>query len=142
VADGRGYIIPVGGAEEKFGDITILRRFASLCGNGCRIAIIPTASELSETGARYEALFHEVSIPQFLLVTRDAAGAVAGPLLERAIGVIYRPQTERLSHYFHARLPRQFDVVLHFDETRAVEPLERVAPPVPEELPETYPAGV
>ncbi len=64
MADGRGYIIPVGGAEEKFGDITILRRFASLCGNGCRIAIIPTASELSETGARYEALFHELGVAQ------------------------------------------------------------------------------
>ena len=55
--DGRGYIIPVGGAEEKIGDVTILRRFAALCGNDCRIAIIPTASELSDTGARYETLF-------------------------------------------------------------------------------------
>src|SRR5690349_10241982 len=50
VADGRGFIIPVGGAEEKIGDVTILRRFASLCGNECRIAIIPTASELTDTG--------------------------------------------------------------------------------------------
>ena len=57
VADGRGYIIPVGGAEEKIGDVTILRRFASLCGTDGRIAIIPTASELSDTGARYETLF-------------------------------------------------------------------------------------
>ena len=49
------------------------------------------------------------------------------PRLERAIGVIYRPETERASHYFQARLPDQFDAVLHFDETRAVEPLERTA---------------
>ena len=45
--------------------------------------------------------------------------------LERAIGVIYRPETERLSHYFEARLPHQFDAVIHFDETQAVEPLDR-----------------
>ena len=50
MADGRGYIIPVGGAEEKIGDVTILRRFAALCGTTGRIAIIPTASELSDTG--------------------------------------------------------------------------------------------
>ena len=59
----RGYIVPVGGAEEKIGDVAILRRFASLCGGPqCRIAIIPTASELAETGARYEELFHSLGI--------------------------------------------------------------------------------
>ncbi|GAA3421384.1 hypothetical protein GCM10018952_67830 [Streptosporangium vulgare] len=45
--------------------------------------------------------------------------------LERAIGVIYRPQTERRSHYFQTRVSEQFDAVIHIDETRAVEPLER-----------------
>ena len=45
---------------------------------------------------------------------------------ERAIGVIYRPETERLSHYFEARLPDQFDAIIHLDETRALEPLERM----------------
>ena len=91
----------------------------------------------------YEAVFHATGMPRFLLMLGDAAPPeLQEPRLERAIGVIYRPETERASHYFHARLPRQFDVVIHFDETRAVEPLERVAPPVPEELPETYPAGV
>jgi cyanophycinase len=59
--EARGYIVPVGGAEEKIGDVTILRRFVTLCGNGDgRIAIIPTASEVSETGARYERLFLEL----------------------------------------------------------------------------------
>ena len=59
--DARGYIVPVGGAEEKIGDVTILRRFVALCGNGIgRIAIIPTASEVSETGGRYERLFLEL----------------------------------------------------------------------------------
>lgn len=56
--------------------------------------------------------------------------------------MIYRPETERHSHYFYARLPDQFDAVLHFDETRAVEPLERVAGWESGELPETYPSGV
>ncbi len=59
----RGYIIPVGGAEEKIGDVAILRRFAALCGAGnCRIAIIPTASEVSETGARYEEVFRSLGV--------------------------------------------------------------------------------
>ena len=62
--------------------------------------------------------------------------------LERAIGVIYRPQTERLSHYFRARLSDQFDAVMHFDQTRAVEPLERTARWEAGELPETYPYGL
>jgi cyanophycinase len=64
VADGRGYIIPVGGAEEKIGDVTILRRFAALCGPQCRIAIIPTASEQTDTGARYERLFLDLGAAQ------------------------------------------------------------------------------
>jgi cyanophycinase len=63
----RGYIIPVGGAEEKLGDVAILRRFASLCGGGsCRIAIIPTASMISETGARYEELFRSLGVKEAL----------------------------------------------------------------------------
>ncbi len=62
--------------------------------------------------------------------------------LERAIGVIYRPETERQSHYFHAELPRQFDAILHYDRTRAVEPLERTGAWDKGELPETYPSGV
>ena len=64
------------------------------------------------------------------------------PRLERAIGVIYRPETERASHYFHASLPAQFDAVLHFDRTRAVEPLERTAAWQKGEVPETFPSGV
>jgi len=62
--------------------------------------------------------------------------------LERAIGVIYLPETERMSHYFWARLRDQFDAVLHFDETRAVEPLERTAEWEAGEVRETFPFGV
>jgi cyanophycinase len=59
----RGYIVPVGGAEEKIGDVEILRRFATICGGGdCRIAIIPTASELSDTGLRYEQIFTSLGV--------------------------------------------------------------------------------
>jgi len=59
----RGYIVPVGGAEEKIGDVAILRRFAALCGGEkCRVAIIPTASMVSETGGRYEQLFHDLGV--------------------------------------------------------------------------------
>ncbi|HLE57819.1 MAG TPA: erythromycin esterase family protein, partial [Rhodothermia bacterium] len=64
------------------------------------------------------------------------------PRLQRAIGVIYRPETERLSHYYHVCLPRQFDVVLHYDTTRAVEPLERTGEWERGELPETYPTAL
>ena len=62
--------------------------------------------------------------------------------LERAIGVIYRPETERVSHYFMAQLADQFDAVLHFDETRAVEPLPNAEEEQTSEVPETYPTGV
>ena len=54
--------------------------------------------------------------------------ALKEPRLERAIGVIYRPETERASHYFPANLPAQFDAILHFDRTRAVEPLDAPRP--------------
>lgn len=93
----------------------------------------------------YEALFHDVSIPRFFLTLRNmghATSALNEPLLERAIGVIYRPETERASHYFQARLSPQFDAVLHFDETRAVEPLERTVEWQEGEVPETFPTGI
>ncbi|MFZ2282040.1 MAG: erythromycin esterase family protein, partial [Prosthecobacter sp.] len=93
----------------------------------------------------FEALFHEVGLKRFLLPLRGNSRLKDGlsqQLLERAIGVIYRPETELHSHYFHTRLPDQFDAVLHFDETRAVEPLERTATWMAGEVPETFPSGV
>jgi erythromycin esterase-like protein len=108
----------------------------------------------------YEALFHAVaagaeraagapaevwpSQSDFVLLLRDGgdiAEQLRAPRLERAIGVIYRPETERWSHYFHARLTDQFDAVIHIDETRAVEPLERTAGWHEGEVPETFPTG-
>ncbi len=91
----------------------------------------------------YEALFHEADLERFLLILRGhRVAGLGGPRLERAIGVIYRPETERISHYFHASLPVQFDAVLHFDRTRAVEPLERTALWQKGEVPETFPSGI
>jgi len=93
----------------------------------------------------YEALFHSVGAPGFLLILRDArwlSGVLSQEMLERAIGVVYLPQSERASHYFQARLADQFDAVIHFDETRAVEPLERMSEWEAGEFPETYPFAV
>jgi erythromycin esterase-like protein/predicted phosphoribosyltransferase len=93
----------------------------------------------------YERLFHETGIPSFLLPLRDDAAvarALSARRLERAIGVVYRPDTERGSHYFHARLASQFDYVLHFDVTKALEPLERTAGWVAGEPAETFPSGL
>ncbi|MBR0665497.1 hypothetical protein GXW71_14135 [Roseomonas hellenica] len=90
----------------------------------------------------HEALLHAVGPDRFHLDLRGDGEAFPQRLLERAIGVIYRPETERLSHYFHADLAGQFDAVLHFDETRAVEPLERTSEWDSGELAETYPFGL
>jgi erythromycin esterase-like protein len=93
----------------------------------------------------YERLFHDTGIPRLLVPLRtdlELASALAGPRLERAIGVLYVPESERASHYFHARLSEQFDFVLHFDETRAVEPLERNALWDAGEVAETFPSGL
>jgi erythromycin esterase-like protein len=89
-------------------------------------------------------MFHDAGIPHFLLVirrNRELVEQLKHSHLERAIGVIYRPETERWSHYFHASLSQQFDAVIHFDETRAVGPLERTAQWEKGEFADTYPSG-
>lgn len=92
-----------------------------------------------------EKLFHQVAVPNFMLDLSRANPAVEAlerSRLERAIGVVYQPESERHSHYFEACLARQFDAVLHYDLTRAVEPLERVAIWEPDEAPEAFPVGL
>lgn len=99
----------------------------------------------SALAGSYEALFHETGAPAFLLKLRGAeplAGALNQRRLERAIGVIYLPESERVSHYFDARLADQFDAVIHIDHSRAVEPLERTSEWAEGDLPETYPFAV
>jgi erythromycin esterase-like protein len=93
----------------------------------------------------YEALFHATEVPNFLLcpiAQGHSAEALREPRLERAIGVIYRPETERQSHWFGASLAGQFDALVHIDLTRAVEPLERTQTWELGEPPETYPSGL
>jgi erythromycin esterase-like protein len=93
----------------------------------------------------YEELFHDTGMRQFLLPLRigsRAADVLSTERLERAIGVIYRPETERFSHYFKARLAAQFDAVIHIDETKAVEPLDGESVLDTSDAPETYPSGV
>lgn len=95
----------------------------------------------------YEALLHEMAGGNAFLDLRtpgEFRSRLSDPRLERAIGVIYRPESERQSHYFMARLPGQFDAVMHYDHTRAVEPLARTAlwERGEAELPETWPFEV
>lgn len=93
----------------------------------------------------YERLFHDTGLPAFLLILDQhpqLVSALRMPRLERAIGVLYRPDTERVSHYFEASLPDQFDVLIHIDQTRAVEPLDLAEHWQVDEAPESYPFGV
>ena len=92
----------------------------------------------------YERLCHDTGAERFMLGLRDSLPAdlleaLSVPRLERAIGVIYRPETELASHYFQAILPGQFDEYVWFDETSAVAPIETMEL---EGLPDTYPFGV
>jgi erythromycin esterase-like protein len=91
----------------------------------------------------YERLFHETGLGRFVVNLRDEPlrQTLTPSRLERAIGVIYVPETERASHYFRAHLPRQFDLMIHVDETHAVVPLERWSREE-SDVPETYPTGI
>ena len=94
--------------------------------------------------ASYERICHDSGVPAFLLHLRDPAREalrheLSMARLERAIGVIYRPDTELASHYFQAVLPAQFDEYIWFDETHAIEPLGRGHA---RGLPDTYPFGL
>lgn len=92
----------------------------------------------------YEEIFSRLEKKRFYIDLRgknEAIGMLADERLQRAIGVIYRPETERMSHYFHTSLPRQFDFMIHIDETQALEPLPSFIHPRPGEMDETYPSG-
>jgi protein-L-isoaspartate(D-aspartate) O-methyltransferase len=96
---------------------------------------------LPAISASYEDVCHQTGKRSFLLNLRAASGEteLRNPRLERAIGVIYRPETELASHYFQAVLPEQFDEFIWFDETRAITPFETKTL---EDLPDTYPFGL
>jgi erythromycin esterase-like protein len=135
--------------RERHGSTALLVGFTTYSGT------VTAASDWDEPAERktvrpalrgsYEAAFHAAGLGNFAIDLRrhrQDTPVLAGPRLERAIGVVYRPETERHSHYFQAVLPRQFDVVLHYDHTRAVEPLERSALWERGEVPETYPSAL
>jgi erythromycin esterase-like protein len=136
-------------ARDRWGNDAMLVGFSTHHGT------VTAASEWDGTAERkrvrpglegsYEDLFHRTGESRFWLPLRGNAALeelLRERRLQRAIGVIYQPRTERMSHYFHTRLPAQFDAMIHVDETRAVQPL------VPEpawhagEPAETYPSGL
>jgi erythromycin esterase-like protein len=91
----------------------------------------------------FEALFHATGMPRFLLDLRgEDLDTLREPRLERAIGVVYRADTERLGYYFKATLKDQFDLVVHLDQTKALVPLERAQSAASPDAPETFPSGV
>lgn len=143
-------------ARERYGDEDV-----RLIGFSTNIGTVTAAHDWDEPGRQmrvrpalpdsYEHVFAEVAastrVPRFLLTLRRenaAVRALASARLQRAIGVIYRPETERLSHYYDVELPRQFDAMIHIDETsalRGLEPGEHWERGV-EEVPETFPSGI
>jgi erythromycin esterase-like protein len=136
-------------AKEKFGHA------ARLIGFGTHTGTVAAADDWDEPmkvkrvrpslPESYERMSHDSGVERFLLDLREGevearvAGELLEPRLERFIGVIYRPDTERWSHYSHAVLPRQFDGWVWFDETEAVTPLPGEQRPGEEE---TYPFGL
>jgi protein-L-isoaspartate(D-aspartate) O-methyltransferase len=133
--------------REEFGAASYAIGFGTHCGT------VAAASNWDEPmqimvvrpslSASYERICHETGDPRFMLPLRRGPGSLVAdlskPRLERAIGVIYRPETELQSHYFEAVLPRQFDEYIWFDETCAVAPLRSEEL---EDLPDTYPFGL
>ncbi len=125
--------INVGGlARDRFGDGAFLVGFGTDTGTVAAATDWDGPMEIKRLRpawpGSYEALGHATDLPAFLLALRDpkrpeVVGELEPARLERAVGVIYRPETELRSHYFEASLPRQFDAWLWFDETAAVHPL-------------------
>lgn len=134
--------------RQHYGQLAVNIGFTTYAGT------VTAASNWDEPGQRrrvraalpgsYESLLHDTGLQAFLLKfeDKDLADELRIPRLERAIGVVYRPDTERLSHYFVASLPDQFDAVLHFDQTQAVEPLDLTEHWQIDEEPETFPFGI
>jgi erythromycin esterase-like protein len=156
IGDARATAMGAGGewnvgqlSRERWGDDTILIGFSTYEGTVTAASDWDGAAERKQVrpalAGSWESMFHQMGEPGFLLPLRgqsSVAEALDEVKLERAIGVIYRPETERVSHYFEAHLPTQFDAVIHLDQTTAVEPLDRTAGWQTNEPPETYPTGL
>ena len=134
--------------REKFQDETVILGFTCYTGTVTATTNWDEPAQQKSVNPALEGsvekLFHDTGCGDFFLDMRnsDLDASLDDRLLERAIGVIYRPETERGSHYFYADVAAQFDGVIHFDRTRAVEPMDRVASWTHEDLPDTFPAGV
>jgi erythromycin esterase-like protein/predicted phosphoribosyltransferase len=135
--------------RERYGDESRLIGFSTYAGT------VTAASEWGSVAERkavrpalngsIEELLHETGRSAFLVsahISPEAAEPLSVVRLGRAIGVIYRPETERQSHYFHVRPADQFDAMIHIDSTRALEPLEPTSRWIAGETPETYPSGL
>lgn len=136
-------------AREQYGEECRLIGFSTYCGTVTAASgwggVAERKTVRPALSGSIEELLHETGKPAFYLPMHEGSPATAAlevVRLGRAIGVIYLPQTERQSHYFHVRPSDQFDAMIHIDETRALEPLEPTSVWVAGQNPETYPTGL
>ena len=132
--------------RKEFGDLAYAIGFGTYTGTVAAVSNwdgpMEVKTVLPAIPDSYEDVCHETGKRSFLLNLRRSSLDETGlrkPRFERAIGVIYRPETELASHYFQAVLPEQFDEYVWFDETRAITPFETKTL---EDLPDTYPFGL
>jgi len=134
--------------REHFGDASYHIGFGTNDGTVAAASVWDGPMEIMKVrpahAQSYERLFHMTNALGLLLPLKNQAHAelqknLAKPRLERAIGVIYRPDSELASHYFEAVLPRQFDEYIWIDRTSAVQPF---AVAELQGLPDTYPFGL
>ena len=136
--------------REKYGNTSVLIGFTTYTGAVTAASNWDGPAEQKQVrpalSDSFEAMFHATHVPAFLMVLRGnrfLSGILNQERLERAIGVVYLPHSERVSHYFHARLADQFDAVIHIDNTKALQPLEITSQPEEAgEVPETYPSAI
>jgi erythromycin esterase-like protein len=117
-------------ARERWGRNAVLVGFSTYAGTVIAASDWGAAPERKTVRpalpGSFPDLFHRTGLESFLLLVRDepVREALSEPRLDRAIGVIYLPQSELVSHYFHTRMAEQFDAVIHLDQTGAVQPLD------------------
>jgi erythromycin esterase-like protein len=136
--------------RQKYGNAAVLIGFTTYTGTVTAASNWDGPAEQKQVrpalNESFEAMLHGTYVPQFLMIFRGnefLSGILNQERLERAIGVIYLPQSERASHYFHARLADQFDALIHIDNTNALQPLEITSKPEEAgEVPETYASAV
>jgi erythromycin esterase-like protein len=136
-------------AREHFGNDAVLIGFSTYEGTVTAASEWDGEAEFKKlnpgVGESYERLFHDTGMENFTLVLRDVQQSADGlrlNRLQRAVGVLYLPETELQSHYFFARLTEQFDAMIHLDDTHAIRPLEPTPLWHKGEIYEAYPTGL